>query len=171
MTTAPSSVRKPARELVCEVTHKYITVLQDGYLKDRSAAVATLAQLRRGAGRLPHDAPELWGLTGAEPLYEAEGLSEADKQQAEAAMFLAVTLYALHQQSRSDRGMHQTGREFEFGAAVRRLMRPDEIDDNIRLRFVRAGTASNLEVLAYRLRELVSLMGVTGSVPSGAPAP
>lgn len=115
-----------------------------------------LAQLRRGAGKLPHEVPELWGLTGAERLYQDQTLTEAQAARAETASFLAVTLYALHQQSRPNQGMHSPG--IELGAAVRRLMPPDKIDEPIRRRFIRVGTAGSPDVLAYRLREIISLL-------------
>ncbi|TNY37284.1 type I-E CRISPR-associated protein Cse2/CasB [Thermomonospora catenispora] len=154
MTTAPPA-RHRLQDLVGQVADESITRWQKGYLADQSAAVATLAQLRRGAGKLPQDMPELWGMIGTEALFE-EDLSETEAIRAENALFLAVTLYALHQQSRTEQGMHQPG--IELGAAVRRMMPGNEIDEPIRRRFVRVGAASTPDVLAYRLRELVTLL-------------
>jgi CRISPR system Cascade subunit CasB len=155
---APTT-RRPVDEVVGEVSGAYIAELQRGYLADRSTAVAALAQLRRGAGKLPEDMPELWGVAGIERLYAGHGLSEHDlehvRDRAESALFLTVTLYALHQQSRTGE-MHR--RDVELGAAVRRLMAKGEIDEPIRRRLVRAGTATTLDALAYRLREIVSLL-------------
>ncbi|MDB4873142.1 MAG: CRISPR-associated protein Cse2 family [Gemmatimonadales bacterium] len=158
MTVTASTGRRSTKEVVGAVAGEYVTELQRGYRADTSAAAATLAQLRRGAGRLPQDMPELWGLTGAERLYQAlpSSGSDTDASRAEGAMFLAVTLYALHQQSRPDLGMHKAG--IDLGAAVRRLMPNGEIDEPIRRRFTRAGTATTLSTLAYRLREIVSLL-------------
>lgn len=156
MTTATTAQRRPAPKVVGDVAGAYITEIQKGYLSDRSPAVAALAQLRRGAGKLPQDVPELWGVTGAERLYQHDDLRESELPRAERALFLAVTLYALHQQSRPTQGMHRAG--IELGAAVRRLMPVGEIDEPIRRRFVRVGTAPDLEALAYRLREIVSLL-------------
>lgn len=164
MTTPDETVpdeRRPAGEVVGDVAGEYVAELQRGYLADNSAAVALLAQLRRGAGKLPQDVPELWGVTGTERLYQRqEGLYGTEASRAEAALFLAVTLYALHQQSRSE-GMHQPG--VELGAAVRRLMYErlntfDQMDEPIRRRFVRVGAAATPDTLAYRLREIVSLL-------------
>ncbi|SDH02028.1 CRISPR system Cascade subunit CasB [Sinosporangium album] len=148
-------VREVAERLVGDVAGAFIAELQHGYLADRSPSVGALARLRRGAGKLPEDMPDLWGMTGTERLYADHSLPDREALRAEAALFLAVTLYALHQQSRSDRGMHRTG--VDLGAAVRRLM-PGAIDEPIRRRFVRVGTAGTRETLAYRLREVVSLL-------------
>ncbi|MEV8634878.1 type I-E CRISPR-associated protein Cse2/CasB [Streptosporangium sp. NPDC051023] len=153
--TTPTT-RRPVAGLVGEVAGAYIGELQKGYLKDESWAVATLARLRRGAGKLPADVPDLWGMTGTERLYDEGELSETEETRAEAALFLAVTLYALHQQSRSEQGMHR--RRVELGAAVRRLMPPGDLDEPIRCHFVRAGSAETREALADRLRQLVSLL-------------
>ncbi|WP_433379378.1 type I-E CRISPR-associated protein Cse2/CasB [Streptosporangium sp. CA-115845] len=155
MTPAIPTTRRRMVDLVGDAAGAYVTKLQQSYLADRSAAVATLAQLRRGAGKLPADVPELWGMTGTEQLYADGPLSDTEADRAEAALFLAVTLYASHQQSRSDRGMHHAG--VELGAAVRRLM-PGGIDEPIRRRFVRAGTSDTRAALADRLREIVSLL-------------
>ncbi|MFD0683737.1 type I-E CRISPR-associated protein Cse2/CasB [Actinomadura fibrosa] len=155
MTTAPE-IQRPT-DFVEHTASRFIAEVQQGYLADRSAAVGALAQLRRGAGKLPQDVPDLWGVTGAERLFEHPLLSRDNQQatRAEAAYFLAVTLYALHQQSQS-RPMHKRG--VDLGQAVRKLMPPNDIDEPIRRRFVRAGTAATPEILAYRLREVVSLL-------------
>jgi CRISPR system Cascade subunit CasB len=92
------------------------------------------------------------GLLDLEPLYADPHLR---KDAAENAVYTAMTLWSLHQQSRST-GMHRTG--LELGAAVRKLMPAGEIDESVRKRFVRAGTAPNVPMLASRLREIVLLL-------------
>lgn len=156
MTVTSTGERQYAADLVGQVVGDFVRELQDGYLRDTSAAVGRLAQLRRGAGKLPQDVPELWGLTGTERLYQDQTLGEERAVRAENAVFLAVTLYALHQQSRTTQKMHVPG--VDLGTAVRRLMPVDRIDEPIRQRFVRVGMAGSPEVLAYRLREIVSLL-------------
>lgn len=100
--------------------------------------------------------PELWGLTGTEALYAQGPMEEGQAAQAETAVHLAVTLYALHQQSQRSRRMHVPG--IEIGAAVRQLMPPTGIDEAVRKRFVRVGTAATPGLLAVRLREVVTLL-------------
>src|SRR5512139_2044180 len=63
MTTTTFSGRLQVLQLVEQTVGRYVTELQDGYLRDKSAAVAMLAQLRRGAGKLPEETPELCGTT------------------------------------------------------------------------------------------------------------
>ncbi|MFI0350953.1 type I-E CRISPR-associated protein Cse2/CasB [Actinomadura sp. 9N407] len=160
MTPATPALKWPA-DLVQDAAGRFVAELQTGFLADRPSAVGALAQLRRGAGKLPQDVPELWGVTGAERLFAQENSFGDQKQEtrAEAAYFLAVTLYALHQQSQGT-PMHQHG--VDLGQAVRRLMPKGEIEETIRRRFVRVGTAATPDVLAYRLREVISLLRGAG---------
>ena len=140
------------------VVEREITRLQRGYLNDESAAVAALARLRRGVGKGAGTVPDLWGLVEIGDLYTQRSSDESDLVRAEEAVHTALTLWAVHQQSRRT-GMHQRGRpELELGAAVRSLMPQGEMDEPLRKRFVRAGTADSVPTLAARLREIVQLL-------------
>ncbi|MEU5885011.1 type I-E CRISPR-associated protein Cse2/CasB [Spirillospora sp. NPDC047279] len=156
-----TSQQLSVRSLVTDTAGRFIAELQRGFLSDRSIAVGALAQLRRGAGKLPSQTPELWGITGTDQLLQHELLadSETRAERAEAGHFIAVTLYALHQQSQRS-PMHRP--KADLGEAVRRLMPRGDIEETIRRRFVRLGTAATADILAYRLREIVSLMRGAG---------
>ncbi|MDQ1051965.1 type I-E CRISPR-associated protein Cse2/CasB [Streptomyces sp. V4I2] len=162
MTTvsAPPAIR--AR--VCDLAAAQITGWQEGYLKDRPRDVAALARLRRGAGREPGALPDLWTLVDTAPLHaRLEGsrpLGEAELVRAENALHAALTLWALHQQSRGARmhRPHTATRPAGLGAAVRRLMPPNDIDEPVRKRLVRAGIAPDLTSLSQRLRDLIVLL-------------
>ncbi|MFE1775526.1 type I-E CRISPR-associated protein Cse2/CasB [Streptomyces sp. NPDC059008] len=163
MTTLASP--SPAQTRVSQVAAEIILPLQRGYLTDQPSAVATLARLRHGAGKELQQVPDLWGLTDSSPLYQepADGgrpLRERELTCAEDALHIAVTLWTLHQQSRSS-AMHQPDTKDKptgLGAAVRQLMPPDEAGEPVRKRFVRIGTAPTLRELADRLRGLVVLL-------------
>ena len=78
---------------------------------------AELAKLRRGIGHAPGELPELWGglLQGMPAsFYGTNGPSHE-----EWAVYLALTLYALHQQSNDTVCVSQLG--CTLGRAVRRL--------------------------------------------------
>ncbi|MGW5095672.1 type I-E CRISPR-associated protein Cse2/CasB [Streptomyces nodosus] len=161
-----TTVTAPAtpRERVARLAAGHIAALQRGYLDDQSHAVAALARLRRGAGREAGQLPDLWPLIDTGPLHEtpdnSRPLNENELVRAEDALHVALTLYALHQQSRRS-GMYQADRPDRrrgLGAAVRRLMKPGEIDEPVHKRLVRAGTAPDLAVLAQRLRDIVVLL-------------
>ncbi|MFE2302667.1 type I-E CRISPR-associated protein Cse2/CasB [Streptomyces sp. NPDC059445] len=162
MTTAPAP--PTVRSRVADLAASQIVPWQQGYLSDSSAAVAALARLRRGAGRNAAEMPDLWGLVDTGPLHEntpdLRPLSEAELARAEDALYTALTLWALHQQSRGT-PMHRTHSREQprgLGAAVRRLMPAGGIDEPVLKRLVRAGTASDSLVLAQRLREIVVLL-------------
>ncbi|GHB18924.1 MULTISPECIES: type I-E CRISPR-associated protein Cse2/CasB [Streptomyces] len=158
--TAPLTPRKQVARLAAQL----VTPLQRGYLADQSQDVAALARLRRGAGREAGQLPDLWSLIDTGPLHvppdDARPLNELDLVRAEDALHVSLTLWALHQQSRPT-GMHQADRKDSrrgLGTAVRRMMKPGEIDEPLRKRLVRAGTAPDLTSLAQRLRDIVVLL-------------
>jgi CRISPR system Cascade subunit CasB len=152
-------------ERIREITAETVRDLQRGYLADQPRAVAALARLRRGAGKEIQQVPDLWGLIDTSLLHtpvKEGGPSprEEDLTRAEDAVHVAVTLWALHQQSRRT-GMHQRHRTETpagLGGAVRRLMPAGDIDETILKRLVRAGHAPDLPALAVRLREIVLLL-------------
>ncbi|MFF9647809.1 type I-E CRISPR-associated protein Cse2/CasB [Streptomyces sp. NPDC014622] len=159
---------KPSiRALVEQATRPSIASLQARYLKDDPAAVAKIARLRRGAGKRAHELQELWGIDALDKLAElmeelAEPPHQEDAESAEEAVFLASTLWALHQQSRREDKMHADGRH--LGGAVRALIQrsatsgADEERSPLRTRLVRVGTAESLDSVAVRLREIVLLL-------------
>jgi CRISPR system Cascade subunit CasB len=132
--------------------------LQRGVLKDVPTAVGAVARLRRAAGKDAVATPDLWGLIDLESLFATEsGLTERDRERAEKAIYAAVTLWSLHQQSQGE-PMHSASGPSNLGAAVHRLMRPGELDDPLRKRLVRAGAAPGLPQLTVRLREIIQLL-------------
>jgi len=154
----------PAHRRVADLAAAHIVPWQEGYMKDRPPAVAALARLRRGAGREAGETPDLWSLIDTEPLHaHTEGsrpLSEQQLTYAENALHATLTLWAFHQQSRGTamHRRHTRERPTGLGAAVRRLMPADGVDEAVRKRLVRAGTAPDLVTLTQRLRDLVTLL-------------
>ncbi|MCW5250144.1 type I-E CRISPR-associated protein Cse2/CasB [Streptomyces sp. SHP 1-2] len=201
----------PDRGLPRRAVSRVVSRLQSGYQRDDAWAVATVARLRREAGREAHTSAGAWGLVHMETLaelreqrreeeHEARGARadpadlsstgwadrEARELREDTAVHLAVTLWALHQQSLRDEPMHGPG--WTLGRAVRRLAhgrtgtrdeprpraaedgapdstvepkdRPpvEEVSESVRRRFVRVGGASDTEMLAARLRDLVLLL-------------
>ncbi|MYX39072.1 MULTISPECIES: type I-E CRISPR-associated protein Cse2/CasB [unclassified Streptomyces] len=153
-TTSPPLARsRPDPGPVGTLAGREIARLQRGYLDDRSDAVAALARLRRAAGKDTASVPDLWGLIDLDPLYADPDLRH---DAAANAVDTTLALWSLHQQSRPT-GMHRPGGD-ELGSAVRRLMPVNEIDEPVRKRFVRAGTAPTLALLATRLRDITVLL-------------
>ncbi|WP_435172405.1 type I-E CRISPR-associated protein Cse2/CasB [Actinacidiphila sp. bgisy145] len=188
-TTTPYASGTRAIGPVGTSADRCIRRLQHGYREDRPSAVSTLARLRRGAGQPANSLPDLWGQTGTEDLAQvlADAADETrtpasgtaadrdrrpvDHARAEEALHLAVTLWALHQQSHRDMDTHVAGHG--LGRSVRALMSrtapatdsgtaaataAPELDEPVRRRFVRIGTATSLDILGQRLREIVLLL-------------
>ncbi|GAA0900996.1 type I-E CRISPR-associated protein Cse2/CasB [Streptomyces thermoalcalitolerans] len=181
------------------VAQRTVDRLQSGYRQNDAAAVAAVARLRREAGRDLYTSPSSWGLEYLDDLVrlreqrrlEDHGSSdpsphlshrirlrqEQQEEREERAVHLAVTLWALHQQSIRDHPMHVSG--WSLGRAVRRLAdggtgaqdepaRPSadnratdrgvHADSPVRTRFVRIGTSVDFDMLGRRLREMVLLL-------------
>ncbi len=189
---------RPPLQAPGRATDRCIGRLQALYRQNNASAVAALARLRRGVGKAVHEAPESWGNDGLEELsairaehgfaeevepgdgasakyYSAQERrwSEQRELAEEKAVFLTITLWALHQQSIRDANMH--AHDWGLGRAVRHLAqgRPtdgepqpvlpvaklnDELNEPIRKRFVRIGTSTSFEMLGTRLREMVLLL-------------
>jgi len=134
-----------------------VGALQEQVLREppRPEAVSALARLRRAIGREPGFdytlETYLWvpdSLLGRRPASDAAADSEY-------AVHDAVTLYALHQQSRRER-MHVDGRG--LGAAVAGLVRKVDGPDGVRRRFAALGTAGSYAESIYHLRSLVTML-------------
>ena len=174
MTTTQASASAPpaavpVHQRVAELAATHIGPWQEGYLSDRSHAVAALARLRRGAGRGAGETPDLWNLIDTDALHtpatgttatDTRTLGEQQLVRAENALHAALTLWAFHQQSRGApmHRRHTRERPAGLGAAVRQLMPADGIDEPVRKRLVRAGTAPDLVNLTQRLRDIVALL-------------
>ncbi len=163
-TTSAPPAATPVHQRVAELAATHIGPWQEGYLHDRSQAVAALARLRRGAGREAGEMPDLWSLIDTDALYTpatgTRALGEQELVRAENALHAALALWAFHQQSRGTpmHRRHTRERPGGLGAAVRRLMPADGIDEPVRKRLVRAGTAPDLVSLTQRLRDIVALL-------------
>ena len=128
---------------------------------NESRVRAQLANLRRGIGRKPGDMPELWGMLFAE--MPEEMLSQnGQPTREEWAIYTALTLYALHQQSSkiSEQNMHEAGKpENRLGRTVARLVKNEEKDrDRIAKRLNAFATADDMLTAAHHLRGLIQLL-------------
>ncbi|MFD2079665.1 CRISPR system Cascade subunit CasB [Actinopolymorpha cephalotaxi] len=154
----PSQPRDLARFVASRVAR-----LQREYLDHRPDAAAALAKLRRGVGKEPGAVPELWQLTleGVPlPAWYTDAPTDFEN-----AAYAALTLYAVHQQSRRE-PMHQPGQG--LGAAARVLRARKKAaggsEDAVRRRFEAIGTAVSFSEVMHHGRALVTLLR-THNVP------
>ncbi len=151
------SVRSPQRGVVGSFVDQRVSSLQERIRAGDSSAVAMMARLRHAAGKPVGSVPDVWPITlAAELVRPGDG---DEPTHAEVAVHIALTLYAVHQQSRSDR-MHRRG--VGFGRALRALRPVDAETDPIRRRFQAVGTADSLDELVHHARGLVQLLRVAG---------
>lgn len=127
-----------------------------------SAAIAELAQLRRGAGKVPTGYPHLMGM-----VLVLENEDKEDKQafpeqcrgkgdkpnDAENAAYTALTLFALHQQSQNQ-PMHDA--KVSFGRAVGKLV--GNTTSSMKKRFDSLLTAQTENARQHYLRSLITLL-------------
>lgn len=127
--------------------------LQKAYLRESPSARADLARLRRGLGKAAGSVPEIWALTvGAVPPRLAWDRDEPSF--AEQAAHAALTLYAVHQQSKPV-PMHVRG--VSFGHAVGRLRSSGQFSEEaVTRRFMAAATAGSAEGALIHLRGLIT---------------
>lgn len=121
----------------------------------QSEAVSALARLRRGIGRTPgfDYTLERYVQVPKELLgYQPPDVEATDAEQ---AVHDAVTLYALHQQSRRER-MHADGRG--LGQALADLVRKSGGPEGVRRRFAALGTATTYHESIYHLRSLITML-------------
>ena len=130
--------------------------LQARYRDNESRARGELAALRRGASRSPGELPEIWELTRVEV---PDGAGDAPTWE-EIAVHTAMTLYAVHQQSRTE---HMFSPGVGLGSAARRLIgSPDEENPSARARFNALVTSTTVAELRHHLRGFVSLLRARG---------
>ena len=142
------------REKIGKYVYGQITLLAENM--KYSGGKAMLANLRRGAGKIPGELPELWG-TFLNGIPDEMLSRNGEPTRAEWAIYLSLTLYALHQQGNSE-SIHKDG--VGFGKAAARLM--NEQTDNERERVLRrfgpAVTANDMNELSHHMRCLIELM-------------
>ena len=118
---------------------------------------AMLAQLRRGVGRKPGEIPELWGAF-LEGLPDALCGSGGNPSRTEWAIYVALTLFAAHQQGRDPSAEPMNREGCRFGSAIAQLITDENERERIIRRFNIVATASEMPELAHHLRGAVQLL-------------
>ena len=126
--------------------------------RETSGGRAMLAKLRRGIGRTPGEIPELWGafLSGLdESLYGQNG----NPSRAEWAIYLSLTMFALHQQGSAE-SVQQENVSLGKAAAglIDRSKDEDEERKRIMQRFGSVITASDMSELSHHLRGMIQIL-------------
>ncbi len=118
---------------------------------------AALANLRRGVGHKPGEVPQLYG----EFLEDMPGemYSEGNgPTYAEWAVYMAVTLYALHQQSKDIHENNMNQENISLGEAAARLVADKDDRERIWKRFYVVATSDDMQEMSYHLRGMIQLL-------------
>jgi len=126
---------------------------------------AMLANLRRGVGHEPGELPQLFGvilLDMPEEFMSGSGIATKE----EWACYIALTLYALHQQGHSleSQPMH-TKENISIGRALSRLARAlndPNAEQRMLQRLQKLATAVDMKELSYHLRGVIQLLKSNG---------
>lgn len=147
---APESTRIATLE---SYVGRTATALQTGYQADRADAVAKLARLRRAVPAGRQLSPDAWDIFDGMP---AQLLGEGDEpSKAEFAAVGSLALFAIHQQSRRDAGMHQRGRQHTLGRAVAQLSRAVD-SQGVDRRFRALARSGDVVAALQHLRGLIT---------------
>ncbi|PRY60954.1 type I-E CRISPR-associated protein Cse2/CasB [Glycomyces artemisiae] len=151
----PKQPRKP--EALGEHVASVVDDLQRRYLRQESAAIATLAQLRQAVNAEP-------GTAGLAAVWLPDALIERELRYdraeppratpSERALHTAVTLFAIHQQSQREQRMHTPGTTFAVACQWLAAVRGN--DETVHRRFAAVGTAATYAELVYHVRNLVT---------------
>ncbi|WP_412538633.1 type I-E CRISPR-associated protein Cse2/CasB [Longispora sp. K20-0274] len=131
---------------------KSVSTLQAQYLKELPSSLATMARLRSAAGTVAGSRFDILDVTAVDPQFLPDMFGD-DTTAPEHAMHAALTLYAVHQQSYRERGLHANG--VGFGQAIRRLAEATGNAEAVRRRFAALGTASTFPGAIYHARALI----------------
>lgn len=115
-----------------------------------------IAELRRGVSKDMSECYGTWAyiLTGMPEEFLSKTCDDGASE-SEMAVYTALTLYALHQQSESDL---VNVPDTSFGDAVGRLARTSDNSGGVRRRFDSVLTSNNLMELSHHVRGLIQLM-------------
>ncbi|AKK06787.1 CRISPR type I-E/ECOLI-associated protein CasB/Cse2 [Corynebacterium mustelae] len=156
------------------VTTRIISQLQDGYLAGTPNAKANIAAFRRQANRHLGESPETWAVFSESLPADLVGKGE-NPSPAEKAIFTALTLYAVHQQSKTE-PMHVPSQPPEsgtftaengLGTAVRKMATITDtelFDSSLYRRFVSIVQSQTFEATVHHLRSMIQLLR-TESIP------
>lgn len=127
---------------------------------DTGTGKSSLSYLRKGLGRKPGELPDLWGellLGMPEDFYGEDGYSSKE----EWACYLAITLFALHQQGRDAKILPMHEKNMGLGRALYLLSSHDS-DENGELRIFKRlkalSTSKNVNEMGYHLRQIIQLL-------------
>lgn len=128
---------------------------------DEGKNKAMLANLRHGAGKKPGEDPKTWGILFSDLPEQMLGVY-GEPSEAEWAIYIALTLYAIHQQGNDPHTHSVSVEKISLGTAANSLVAKEGGDEDtrerIRKRFLQVAMATDIQSLAYYLRSFIQLL-------------
>lgn len=118
---------------------------------------ASLANLRRGVGRKPGEVPQLYGEL-LEDMPEDLYSKGNEPTYTEWAVYIALTLYALHQQSKDVHENNMNQENISLGEAAARLEEDKDDRERIWKRFYVLAVSEDMQEMSYHLRGMIQML-------------
>lgn len=121
---------------------------------------AILAQLRRGVGKVPGEVPEILGIV-LEDMPEEYYSKTGKPTKEEWAIYITMTLFAVHQQGAEGKRLMHSEQGGSIGAALGRLALTEQdsnASDRMMKRMKSVLTAADVQGCAYYLRGIIRLL-------------
>lgn len=147
------SLSEQAEQVYCFTRNKLLSLTGRSQPEIR----ASLANLRRGVGRKPGELPQLYGefLEGMPETMYSNG---NEPSYAEWAVYMAVTLYALHQQSKDIHENNMNREKISLGEAASKLAADKDDRERIWRRFYVVAASEDMQEMSYHLRGMIQLL-------------
>ena len=122
-----------------------------------SEARAALANLRRGVGRRPGELPQLYGEL-LQDMPEAMYSAGSKPSYAEWAVYMALTLYAMHQQGKDVKTDNMNRENVSLGNAASELVADNDDTERIWKRLYAVASSADMQEMSYHIRALIKLL-------------
>ncbi len=122
-----------------------------------SEARAALANLRRGVGRRPGELPQLYGELLQDMPQEMYS-SGSKPSYAEWAVYMALTLYAMHQQGKDVKTDNMNRENVSLGNAASELVTDMDDTERIWKRLYVVASSVDVQEMSYHIRSLIKLL-------------
>ncbi len=122
-----------------------------------SEARAALANLRRGVGRRPGEFPQLYGELLQDMPQEMYS-SGSKPSYAEWAVYMALTLYAMHQQGKDVKTDNMNRENVSLGNAASELVADNDDTERIWKRLYAVASSDDMQEMSYHIRGLIKLL-------------
>lgn len=157
---ASNEIRNFVSGKVCRLQTSYLSV------SDKSTGARRLSALRHAIVKEPGSSADIWDIEIGGLRADLVGKDDRPSS-AERAVHGALTLYAFHQQSKSN-PMHVSGREHGLGCAMRDLVQQDQnhyrnrAEEELPRRFAALVTAESMPEMLHYLRQLIQQLRSAG---------